>query len=281
VQAITDLVGREPTLPRPQSIQQPQARLRATTRRGTLRLGGEEEHTVIDTSFDFCKEVGEGRDPDRYSPTLRRYHQHLWSKPLPSGAEFGLSVEGGYLHHVSDLGEFWLSSDWITNTYRERLAAIVERVPAEGLREFWDLGCTIGASLIFPANKIGNQQTINGARGFHPSIADRFDLTLDCIRRHYGAAGKNPLADVLGRYSEFFALFGNFRGYVEFFLLDDLVTDDYTRVEFLLPFSDFGTVSPLPPDVAAYMEYLRRSVEFVQKRNHRIAGAALGIEKRA
>lgn len=166
-----------------------------------------------------------------------------------------------------------MSPDWITNTYRERLATIVAGVPAEGRQEFWDLGCTIGASVIFPANKINHKQTINGARGFHPSIADRFDLTLECIRRHYGAPGRNPLAEVLARYSDFLALFTNFRNYVEFFLLDDLVTGDYDSVNFLHPFTDFGASSPLPADVATYMAYQQRSIEFVRKRNRRIADA--------
>jgi hypothetical protein len=37
---------------------------------------------LIDTSFDFRIDSA-GRDPDKYSPTLRRYHRLLWSKPLP------------------------------------------------------------------------------------------------------------------------------------------------------------------------------------------------------
>jgi hypothetical protein len=34
------------------------------------------------------------------------------------------------------------------------------------------------------------------------------------------------------RYRDFFALFESFRGYVDFFLLQDLVTDDYSGVTF-------------------------------------------------
>ena len=46
---------------------------------------------TIDIAFDFRTDAPEGKDPDAYSPTLRRYHQLLWSKPLPSGASFDLS----------------------------------------------------------------------------------------------------------------------------------------------------------------------------------------------
>src|SRR4051794_1653091 len=72
-----------------------------------------DDRPVIDTTFDVRTDAG-GRDPDSHSATLRRYHQLLWSKSLPSGGSFLLDVK---LHHSSDLGEFWLSSDGIAHTY--------------------------------------------------------------------------------------------------------------------------------------------------------------------
>lgn len=36
---------------------------------------------IIDTAFDFRTDTAPGKDPDSHSPTLRRYHQLLWSKP--------------------------------------------------------------------------------------------------------------------------------------------------------------------------------------------------------
>ena len=44
---------------------------------------------VIETTFDFRTDAA-GKDPDTYSATLCRYHQLLWSKPLPSGVVFEL-----------------------------------------------------------------------------------------------------------------------------------------------------------------------------------------------
>ena len=41
------------------------------------------------TSFDLRTDAG-GKDPDKRSPTLRRYHRLLWSEPLPGGAMFDL-----------------------------------------------------------------------------------------------------------------------------------------------------------------------------------------------
>ena len=43
----------------------------------------------IDVNFDFRTDAN-GKDPDSHSPTLKRYHKHLWTKPLPSGELFFL-----------------------------------------------------------------------------------------------------------------------------------------------------------------------------------------------
>jgi hypothetical protein len=74
----------------------------------------------------------------------------------------------------------------------------------------------------------------------------------------------------LALYTDFFDLFGDFRGYVDFFLLQDLVTDDYGAVRFLLPFADFTTPA-VPTTLAEYLPYRQSSLEFVAARNARIA----------
>ena len=63
--------------------------------------------------------------------------------------------------------------------------------------------------------------TINGERGWNKRIVDRFDLTLECIRRYYLDI-ESPLKETLERYKSFFLLFEDFRHYVEFFFLQDL-----------------------------------------------------------
>lgn len=225
----------------------------------------------IDTSFDFRTDSA-GRDPDTYSPTLRSYHRHLWSKQLPNGRLFSLNdaVSGAYLHHSSELGEFFLASDSIIPTFTKwkSLQNIVSLFSEEENEQFRTIGYTIGGMMIFPGNRIDGKQTINGARGFNRKIADRFDLTLECIRRHY--LGLNsPLADTLARYHDFFALFSNFDGYVEFFLLQDLVTDECSTVRFFLPFDDFKT-SSVPEDKADYKRYRNDSIAFIEARNIRV-----------
>lgn len=224
---------------------------------------------TIDTSFDFRSDSPKG-DPDKHSPTLHRYHRALWSKPLPSGARFTLEDgrPGNYLVHRSDLGRFTLSSDASIATLRKRAKAVVDQLGVEALEEFQAIGYTMGGMMLFPSNRVDGKMTLNGARGWHPRIADRLDLTLECIRRHYRGE-RSPLTEPLTRYENFFTLFGDFTGYVNHFLLQDLVTDDCVGIRFFMPFDDFKKPH-VPRDVDTYREYRRRSIEFVQARNRRI-----------
>ncbi|MHC5559268.1 DUF6994 family protein [Kocuria sp. U4B] len=221
----------------------------------------------VDPSFDYHSDTPPGRDPDRFSPTLRKHHQLLWSKELPSGARFDLAPEPrSYLTHRSPLGVFRLSSDAITTRLRKRAAKVLREIPDSELPDW--RGYTVGSTLVFPGNIIDKKMTINGARGCHPRIADRFDLTLECIRRHYRRE-PSPLAGVLDRYAEFFALFEDFAGYVEFFLLQDLVEEDGDTIRFFHRFEDFRTPA-VPQNADEYLAYLRLSNEFITCRNRRI-----------
>lgn len=228
--------------------------------------------SVIDTEFDVYTDTPPGRDPDSFSPTLRRYHKLLWSKTLPGGGEFRLSADqkGTYLHHGSSIGDFALSSDSVGHTYRyvKAMEHIVREVEADEIQRFFRTCSTIGAYIIFPSRRISGKPTINGARGLSHQIRDRFDLTLECIRRHYFAE-ESPLGDTLARYADFFELFGNFSGYVDYFLLQDLVGDDGRAVKFFLPFEGFHA-QPLPKDVCEYQAYKVGVTSFVTARNRRI-----------
>ena len=179
---------------------------------------------------------------------------------------------GVYLHHRSELGEFFLSSDSVIPTFTRWgfAAAHPELFTEEENEAFMAIGYTIGGMMVFPGNRIDGKWTINQARGCLRKIADRFDLTLECIRRHYlGLDDPSRLGETLERYRDFFALFESFSGYVDFFLLQDLVTDDCSAVTFFMPFDDFKTPS-VPKDFDTYLEYRRRSIEFIEARNRRI-----------
>ena len=229
---------------------------------------------LIDTALDLGLDAG-GRDPDLYSNTLKQYHKQLWSKELPSGKLFKLSdsITGKYLTFENGLDSIELGSDSIANSYAASSSAqilkIVAEIEQEMVESFRKLNNTIGAFIIFPSSRINNKMTINGARGFNSKIADRFDLTLECIRRHY-LGDSSPLSEVLNRYSNFFSLFQSFNGYVEFFLLKDLV-DKTERVKFFIsqrnPFDGNG----YPRNSSEYLEYRSNSMEWVAKRNAQVA----------
>ena len=220
----------------------------------------------IDVNFRFTEDTPPGKDPDQHSPTLRRYHQQLWSKPLPDGTMFDLvATANDYLLHVSSRGTFTLTSDAITTPLAGRACRVIEGIP-EGQRP-QDLGYTVGSALVFPGNRVDGKATLNGARGFHPRIVDRFDLTLECIRRHY-AGTPSPLSEALARYGDFFSLFVDFAGYVEFFLLQDLVHSD-GGVRFMHHFEDFSTPA-VPKTVHDYIVYAEASNDFIRARNARI-----------
>lgn len=224
---------------------------------------------LIDTTFNFYSDA-KGGDPDSTSPTLRKYHKILWSKPLPNGKIFDLSdnKEGAYLYHKSELGEFFLGSDAITHSYKnqKRKNWIIKQIPEE-VNELFNTGSTIGAYIIFPNKRINGKHTINQARGVNSFIDDRFDLTLECIRLFY-LGQKSPLYDTLLRYKNFFDLFDNFIGYIQFFLLEDIL-DDNNKIKFYLPFDNFKT-RPTFSSITEYLLYRKRVMDFIKLRNKRI-----------
>jgi hypothetical protein len=122
---------------------------------------------MIDITFNFYSDAN-GGDPDSTSPTLRRYHKLLWSKPLPNGHVFELrdDIAGTYLFHKSASGKLKLGSDAITHSYKnhKRKKWLISQIPGE-VEELFDIGSTIGAYLIFPNNRINGKDTINQARG--------------------------------------------------------------------------------------------------------------------
>jgi len=230
---------------------------------------------MIDISFDLRSDTPPGKDPDKFSSTLREYHRRLWSKPLPDGASFELKISKakGYLFHQSSIGEFYLSSDAMMPSYLniKRMAAVLEQVPKSLPKEVQSQAYRIGGFIVFPGNRIDNKMTINGARGCNRKIGDRFDLTLECIRRHY-AQQESPLSEVLQRYGYFFEIFRSFRDYTEFFHLQDLVSQDASEVKFLLAFDNFQR-TPFPISGDEYRAYAERTMGFLKARGARMKAA--------
>jgi hypothetical protein len=148
------------------------------------------------------------------------------------------------------------------------MAHIINQLKEGEVESFRSIGYTMGGMIIFPANRVDGKNTINGARGFHPLIKDRIDLTMECIRRYY-INEPSPLSDVLTRYADFFRLFNNFQGYIEYFLLQDLVEEDFSGIRFLMSFDDFKTPA-VPKTIDSYLSYKDITIKFINNRNQRI-----------
>ena len=222
----------------------------------------------IDIDFGFRQDSKCG-DPDTDSQKLYEAHKFLWNKMLPCGKIFDLKIIGDSYGRLLIKNNLYanLSSDrmcphfdgkyngkfdgWLSDLEREELKHKVR---------------TIGGHIIFPAHK-KNGFTINQARGVSRIICDRFDLTLECIRRFYKDE-QNPLYDTFTRYKDFFDLFITFRGYVDFFMLQDFI-DEKEQINFSLPFDDFNRPA-LPQTVDEYKQYKNHTINMMNSRNKRI-----------
>lgn len=238
----------------------------------------------IDTTFDFTtdspgfwngfwKRKGGlgycGSDPDSQSAMLRNYHRILWSRELPNGQVMELTE--GYGSDYLNWGDMRFASDSITTGFRyERCRPLIEEVSAsmDDYRSWMERiirrSYTIGGAIIFPKHR----NSINQVRGSNRMIADRWDLTLECIRRFYDGE-ESPISWCLEQDRGFFDLFVDFKGYVDFFFLQDCVSKDYSEVRMWLD-TELFVKDPFPRDVPEYMKWIQGNLDFVERRNKRI-----------
>lgn len=199
---------------------------------------------------------------------MQKYHQELWSKQLPNSERMELKcVDNGAL----EWGRLRFGGDSIIASFRyQKQQKLLEDVANSMddyhafVENFLHRSYTIGGEIIFPKHR----NSINQTRGTNPQICDRFDITLECIRRYY-LGEDSPLFSALTADSNFFDLFNNFKGYVDFFLLNDLVTEDYGAVKFWDEWKDFSDNS-VPVTVDDYLKFLQNELKFVEARNERI-----------
>ncbi len=215
---------------------------------------------------------GGGSDPDINSGTLQRYHQMLWSKKLPNG-EF-MELKAGSGPYYLSWKDFRFASDSIIISFRhskcrELLEAVRASMPdyKRFVEAYIHRAYTIGGAIIFPKHR----NSMNQRRGCHPLIGDRWDLTLECIRRFYRGED-SPLYETIQADKAFYDLFVDFRGYVDLFYLQDCVNDDYSSVKIWLGKGDFCE-SPYPQTVDQYIHWMNTQLDFLAKRNARIAEA--------
>ena len=197
---------------------------------------------MLDVSFDYrkIKEDGSWNDPDKVSIELKQAHKILWSKELPNGETVAL-YEGSaenwdagnpYLVLETSHVKYKLTSDSMINSFIgwDRIKQIETQLTDEEKKLFLKIGYSIGNFILFPGNQVAGMKTLNTKR--YEVYYDRFDFTLDSIRKFYSRE-TSELYDCINRYKQFFDLFIDFKGYCEFFFLQDFVSDDYRSVKYL------------------------------------------------
>jgi len=239
----------------------------------------------LDVDFDFTTDTPQfwegfwnrkdglgycGNDPDSCSPTLREYHRLLWSRELPNGQTMDLQPGYGSDYLVWDGTRS--ASDSITTGFRyKRMKPLIDKV-ADSMDDYrgWmesmiRRSYTIGGMVIFPKHR----NSINQCRGTNRMILDRWDLTLECIRWFYSGE-ESPLSWCLEQDRGFFDLFVDFKGYVDYFLLQDCVSNDCSEVRLWLDTEPFEH-DPSPKNVEEYLGWIDCNLDFVSKRNARIS----------
>lgn len=238
----------------------------------------------IDINFDFTSDTPRywdnywecdsilgafNNDPDSASKTLKLYHKLLYSKQLPNGEVLDITAGNGanYLTWKN----FRFGSDSIIASFRYKnnrnfMKKVAETIPnyQQYIENYIHKSYTIGGEIIFPKRSGG----INQSRGCNHMIRDRWDLTLECIRKFY-LGEISPLYSVLMHDKPFFDLFVDFKGYIDFFYLQDCVSKDYSKINFWIGDGSF-TNNPLPKSVDEWVTYIDKELEFVEKRNQRI-----------
>jgi len=228
----------------------------------------------IDITFDFSIETsGEKPDIDRDSSTLCKYHRLLWNKRLPNGEYPNLNEQyKNVLEIDTKTCKTILSSDTMINNYTGNWNKKFDLRYLQTIKEkdeFIKITHKIGNFIMYPRTRINKKDSFNQARGRNPKIHDRFDLSLECIKRYYDHDKNNPLQETIERYKDFFQLFRNFKSYCKFFFLDDLTKNDYTEINHFLTFNDFKE-KPIPRDADQYRQYMNNATEFINKRIKRI-----------
>jgi len=223
----------------------------------------------VDVYNTFLDDTPYGKDPDKDSKLCQTYHKLVWSRQLPNGEYMDLECgkNGSYLVWKNfDFGSDSIIASFRWDNNQELINEVKSKVPnyEQWMKDYSRKDYTIGGVMIFPKRPMG----INPARGMNQYIKDRFDLTLECIRRYYNNED-SPLYNVLLKDKEFFDLFVNFKGFVDYFFLNDLVTNDYQHIKFLIGNGEF-VKNPIPKTFDEYMAWMNRQQEFLEARNKRI-----------
>lgn len=225
---------------------------------------------MIDTTFDFRTDTPKGKDPDKYSKTLKAYHQILWSRELPNGEVMKLEHSQDPYCYLTWKDYDFGSDSIIVELRYQKYKRVLDQVAHEvgDIEAYYEnlirRSYTIGGMIIFPKHP----NSMNQRRGTCGKISDRWDLTLECIRKYY-IGEDSPLRKVMEDDKPFYDLFVDFKGYVDYFFLQDCVANDYSEVSIWCGDATFEK-SGLPETVDDYFKFIYKEHDFLDKRNARI-----------
>ena len=223
-------------------------------------------------------------DPDTKSLKLMHHLYELYKEDKGNGCFLQGLIESNENDLYIETVDIHLGCDSIANLLN--IDALL--IDNNSRRTYCTLANTLGAKIIFPKNGKGCF-SINNARNC--KVVDRFDYTLECIRRYYNGE-ESRLNDVflLEKNKKFFNLFRNkdndsgkdaFKNYVNFFFLNDLVSDDFEKVKFFINTDEDtenrqklinfeNSISKYPYKIEDWRELYKETMLFVIKRNLRI-----------
>lgn len=216
----------------------------------------QKDEAVRDNKLCFYKLPKE--DPDSKSSDLYEYHHKLWNREPMQGLK--------KMKKKLKFGDITLSADNFGALYRNKYKQLKK---IEGMEQAQkskpQLKYLIGGSLIFPRLKGG----INPSRGINKSVRDRVDITLEYIRLFYEKPdykSENQLWKSLNNpiNKKFFSLFrqgkSGFKNYINFFFLNDFVTNDYKVKNLFSSPKDFeNDVGVLKSEILLNTENLPKS----------------------
>jgi hypothetical protein len=193
----------------------------------------------------FCND--NYRDANAYSPELYNCHSELWSKALPNGETLklrfcpkGVDRKTGRPYKpfiLKDEDESFrlpLTSDTIAPSYN-KLAKLLRQgvIDEKQANEYLRAGRSTGSFLIWPirGDKENSNNTINIVRA--RTVSDRIDLTLGHLQKWYEGQHGSPggLYKTFQLYSSYFELFVTFKGFADFFYLQDFISEDNSKVK--------------------------------------------------
>lgn len=205
------------------------------------------------------------KDPDKVSKKLYEYQKRIWSRKLPNEEMCNINVNknGGEYYLNFNIGKdtIRVGSDYIGPS---ATGAFKKKIDSDKVGEYI-LNCrTIGGHIFWPKCR----GSINQKKAY---VNDRMDITLCELKDYYlkpnydNCLYSKPLRNAFSRQKKWLQKFGNFEGFVDFFLLKGSFVDENYNVIMFAPVEKNNGF--IPTDYNLFME---NNKEAIKLRNYKI-----------